>query len=225
GRADLADWFYLPAWRLTAAGTPAAGESPRRHLVFLDDTGVGASLAERLEERGHEVFTVRKGTGFERLPERAFIARPGEREDCDRLLASMAESGGLPERIVYLWPLTVDGGEVSAAAMEQQTGFHALAALAQALEAQALEAQADLAVEARREVALTVVASGLHNVRCRSVDVVAPPPASPAARRLTAQLLTEVAAEDADPVVAYRGERRWRRGVEPLSLRGNRGTP
>jgi acyl transferase domain-containing protein len=252
GRSDTADWFYVPAWRLMPPEAPAEEEQPRRHLLFLDAAGLGASLAERLEEHGHEVFTVRTGAAFARLHKRGFTLRPGEREDCERLLAALAESGDLPERIVHLWAVTADGGSeasavaatsAAAVAAEQELGFHALAALAQALGEQP---------DTVGKVALTVVASGLHdisggessqpakapllalcqaiqqempNVRCRSVDVVAPRPGSPATRRLTTQLLAEAAAEDAEPVIAYRGDRRWRRGFEPLSLHASRRAP
>jgi NAD(P)-dependent dehydrogenase (short-subunit alcohol dehydrogenase family)/acyl carrier protein len=58
------------------------------------------------------------------------------------------------------------------------------------------------------------------HLSCCSIDVVPPPPGSPAEERLADQLLAELAAAgpELEPAVAYRGRQRWVRRFERLRL-------
>jgi acyl transferase domain-containing protein/thioesterase domain-containing protein/NADPH-dependent curcumin reductase CurA len=71
---DVADWFYLPSWK--RAVLPPAGSQPRDKrawLVFMDETGLGDALVERLARAP-------QASVEEPLPLRLQLAEPGEIE-------------------------------------------------------------------------------------------------------------------------------------------------
>ena len=80
----------LPPW-------PPAGHRPERHtwLLFLDELGVGERLADRLERLGQDTVRVKKGDGFARPGERAFVLDPRDPAGYEALLASM---GAVPDQ-------------------------------------------------------------------------------------------------------------------------------
>lgn len=60
-RADIADWFYVPGWKLDTRPAAVAAV-PLRQLVVVDDFSV--PLAEVLRAQGHDLRCVRAGSSF-----------------------------------------------------------------------------------------------------------------------------------------------------------------
>jgi acyl transferase domain-containing protein/acyl carrier protein len=211
---DLADWFWVPAWKQAPrlAATPEAGE---RWLLFLDGAGLGERIAGRLRREGHEVFTAEAGT-----------------RDYGALLQHVrGADGSLPGKILHLWGGTGKEPDFAAA---QEAGLVSLTLLAQAIAADS----------GKSPVRLLLVADGLHEVidgdpvhpgkatilgplkvvhqevprlACGSVDVILPAAGSPQEERLIDQLLAEMSGP-AETAVALRGRQRWVRGFEPVRL-------
>jgi thioesterase domain-containing protein/NAD(P)-dependent dehydrogenase (short-subunit alcohol dehydrogenase family)/acyl carrier protein len=135
---DIADWGSEPAWKLALPDTGAdAHLAPRSFLLFLDDTGAGEALAQRLAGAGHRVTTVVAGDSFASLGDAAFSLCPEHGlEGYQSLLRALAARGPLPVHIVHLWLLT--GEETirpgsSFYHRNQERGFYSLLHLAQAL--------------------------------------------------------------------------------------------
>jgi acyl transferase domain-containing protein/thioesterase domain-containing protein/short-subunit dehydrogenase len=135
---DIAEWGWRPVWKSSSVETVLGDEVPATSfLVFLDDAGVGTEMVARLKAQGHSVATVSLGDAFAALGERRFVLCPEQgREGYDQLVAGLAESGGIPERIVHLWLLT-DGEDFRPGSSffhrNQERGFYCLFFLAQAL--------------------------------------------------------------------------------------------
>jgi acyl transferase domain-containing protein len=223
---DLADWFWVPAWRQSPrlASAPEVGE---RWLLFLDGAGLGERIAARLRGEGREVFTVAAGAAFAELGEGDFAIDPERRQDYGALL----QHTRLPGKILHLWGVT--GGETNFAAA-QRAGLVSLTLLAQAIVAgaEAAKAQLLLVADGLHEVVegdpvhpakatvlgpLKVVHQELPRLACGSVDVVLPPAGSREEERLIDQLLAEMAGP-VETAVALRGRQRWVRGFEPVRL-------
>ncbi len=235
---DLADWFWLPAWARTA-NRPAAISAPDASaswLVFTDELGLGAALAERLRGIGARVCTVRAGASWTRHDEDSFTIDPAAQDCYDRLLDALWQQAA-PTRLVHCWSVTAPGGGADPAAVIP-AGFGSLLLLSRAF-------------GRRSEVAdrhLWVISNGVHNVtdaewlapakatvlgacrvipreqswlRCASIDVVVD--GAPSAR-LVDQLLGELAAEPDPAAVAYRGAHRWRQQFTQAGLRAALGT-
>ena len=249
-KPDAADWFYLPAWKPSVRPAPAAAVRQEEAageagwLVFVDGHSLGLRLLERLRTTGRAV-AVRPGSGYARRGPDDYEIAPGAEGDYERLLAELRTGGAgasgpaaIPRRIVHLWsagPPPAPPAESFAGA--QSSGFFSLLFLAQALGRQNV-------VE---PLSLLVVSSGAHevtgaeeilperatlagpcrvipqeflNVICRTIDVALPPPASWREERLVERLAAELALDDTDLTIAYRGDDRWVQEYLPVRLEG-----
>ncbi|PYQ46303.1 MAG: hypothetical protein DMF77_01300, partial [Acidobacteria bacterium] len=223
------EWLYRAVWKnaLPAAANAAGGREPA--LVFLDSYGVGLRIAEQLRRGGAEIVTVSIGSGFGGDPASGYTLDPKDARQYASLWADLRSRQKAPPRIVHLWGLeSLDDSPPGRARFERASdeGFYSLLHL----------------VAARPEgpLAVKVVAAGLHDVtggdalsperapliplcrvlvqehhdlRCELIDV--EPPGSDL-ERLTEALLTELALEEAEPLVAYRRGRRWLQEFERI---------
>jgi non-ribosomal peptide synthase protein (TIGR01720 family) len=239
-RADLASWFYVPAWHESVV-PPALPADPGQGrpgqgtpwLVLADREGLGAQLAERLRRTGETVIEASAGKAFRRTGPGTYELNPDRREDYGALLAELRADGHLPGRIAHLFSLAPRGAAPSEEIASRS--FFSLLFLAQALGGQKLE----------RPVHLCAVTGGMQEVvgedllspeqatvlgpcrvipreypqlHCRSVDVLLPAAGSPQRERLVELLALELGSEPSEPVVAFRGGRRWVQSFEPLRL-------
>jgi acyl transferase domain-containing protein/surfactin synthase thioesterase subunit len=128
--------LYQVRWEERPAA-PAARTALASWVVFADRGGVGAALAERLEERGdwcHLVVADDLGGGAD--PTRSAID-PGRPEDFRRLIQEVSAWEGLPCRgVIYLWGLDISSAEDSSSARLDEA--QALGATAPLLLTQAL---------------------------------------------------------------------------------------
>ncbi|HEX8852009.1 MAG TPA: SDR family oxidoreductase, partial [Pyrinomonadaceae bacterium] len=244
-QTDVADWFYLPYWKPSAKPSSAlacaAKESAQRAawLVFADEVGLGERIAERLKENGSEVFIVRRGESFAKLDGRAYTIDIARQEDYEALALELKLQGQRPWSVVHALSVTApetedkDGRELSARTLDES--FYSLTFLAQALGRH----------QAGEKVSITVLSNGMQRVTgeerlvpekatavgpcrvipqeypdiaCRIVDVVFPAADARQEERLLGQLISELAADAAESLVAYRDNRRWVQAFEPVRL-------
>ena len=90
-KPDLADWFYVPSWRRSdlpplAAGQAAFTSATGPWLVFLDDTGFGESLVQRLKAESQEVVVVRPGASWARSDDGSYRLPSRDRQSFVALL-------------------------------------------------------------------------------------------------------------------------------------------
>lgn len=129
---DLSEWFYLPSWkrstRLISAFQPLFTES-ETWLIFLDQKGIGATLAQQLSQAGQSVITVSIGDAFahHESDTAAYVMNPQSEQDYRSLFTSLKQSGNLPQQIVHCWSLTSSDSGL------EDAGFYSLIAIAQAL--------------------------------------------------------------------------------------------
>jgi amino acid adenylation domain-containing protein len=233
-RKELSEWFYLPSWKETgrvAARTQAGVPENTTLLMFADDSGVSAKLAQKFEEKGYSLVTVIAGQEFTKLDERTYAIDPSARADYDALFSALKEHSQLPAKIVHLWNLGHAGP------LEQD--------LDRALYSPMHLAQAATAQSERGSVQCMVISSGLHEITgneelsparatllglcrtipwempdfvCRSVDIEVPPEGSRVEQVLLDQLVCELEAKEPQPAVSYRGARRWVQTFDPMHI-------
>ena len=107
---DIREWFYQSKWR-ERTGTPPveSTSSSNKWLIFLDDAGIGQTMVNQLRERGNTVAVVRRGDIFHQGSPHEFVLVPElGREQYVQLAKQLSQNEFVPDRIVYLWPVTKD---------------------------------------------------------------------------------------------------------------------
>ncbi|MCW2248520.1 amino acid adenylation domain-containing protein [Azospirillum fermentarium] len=227
-RLPLDAWFTLPAWKPSLAprlDATAIAAQPGTWLVFGGGSALERRIVERLAAAGCDIVTVAAGDRYGRNGE-AFTLRPSVPEDYTALITAL---DGRPLRMVlHLWPLTValDAGFDAV----QAAGYGSLLLLGRALAGR----------RAGEMLTIAVIARHLHDVG--GGDTVDPDAATllgpclvlpqevPAitvrcldipgghAGGLADALLADLLAGAPDPLVAYRGNRRFVPGFEAVTL-------
>jgi NAD(P)-dependent dehydrogenase (short-subunit alcohol dehydrogenase family) len=222
---DLGRWFYTPEWRHSVLPAAAGGAEARRTLVLLGESQLAAQLGEALRAQRREVSVVVAGKELDRATRHLFVLRPEVEHDYDRLLATLADEGGLPQEIVHLWNLAPEPEAASPLerfAEARDRSFLSLAFLARALARRG--ASDPIAIHVLACGAQQVAGEGLvsplramgfgacraiprehPNLRCRSIDLDGTGELPP--ERL-ARLLAELHPDAPDEVVAWRGHAR-----------------
>jgi acyl transferase domain-containing protein len=171
-KPDIADWFYVSRWK---ESTPIEFihkgkliEKKLCWLVFIDTSGVGAEIAERLKQEGQDVIFVRVADKFAKLSDSTYVINPQQRDDYNALLQALQQQNWTPQGIAHFWSLTPNDTLSSQELGEQKQlqlryqffedcqnlGFYSLLFLAQALAEQNI-------IE---PIKLVVVTSNVHDV-------------------------------------------------------------
>ncbi|GAA5506882.1 SDR family NAD(P)-dependent oxidoreductase [Novipirellula caenicola] len=156
---DFRQWFYQPKWReRTALPQAEASSSAKSWLIFIDDAGIGQAMVNQLRDRGDTVAVVRRGDIFHSVSQSEFVIVPElGRDQYVQLAAELSQNDFVPDRIVYLWPITKDSScrPGSTFAMRiQEEGIIGLTLTIQAM--------ADIIVDA--PCSLVMVANGMQSV-------------------------------------------------------------
>ena len=246
-RSDPADWFSVPSWERLPGNVFKAGDevrgshdgsrAPKSWVVFVDAHGLGDELVARLRSSGDDVVTVRSGSEFARISDRAYHLCPGVAEHYLELCAGL---GGLSRdslKIVHCWTAepdeAVQRGRLHLAE-HQERGFDSLLFLAQALGAQAWLNSCHITVVSsnvhdvvgtetlcpeKATVAgpLNVIPLEYDGIDCSHVDVVLPRAGTKPDRSLV-DVLLETLDRPEEGVVAIRGHHRWRANVMPVKM-------
>ncbi|HEX6289175.1 MAG TPA: SDR family NAD(P)-dependent oxidoreductase [Herpetosiphonaceae bacterium] len=234
-KPDIADWFYIPSWKRSVPPVlePGALAEQASWLLFLDETGVGAQLAQRLERAGQTVTTVTAGTRFEQRDDRAYALNPVQAEDYQQLLAALDAAGAAPQTIVHLWSVTPPGAAVPEQVRDRS--FYSLFFLAQALGARDTSAPISIKIVSNELHKVTgqetlcpekatllgpckVIGQEYPNLRCQSIDALMPPPGTIQEAEWIDQLLAECATPTTETVIAYRDDERWVQTFEAVRL-------
>ncbi|WP_103334280.1 type I polyketide synthase [Pseudotabrizicola formosa] len=231
--ADLANWGYMPHWHPKAAGFDLDDLSltpPETWLIFLDDTGLCATVADRLVQAGHRVVRVRAGDAFARDAQGDYRLSPERgREGYDSLIRDLVARGLAPSRILHGWLVTGretfrPGSSFLHRNIEQ--GFYALMFLCQALTEENLP----------RPIRLTVLTTGAAQVKGEALaypeKAMVLGPARVIPRELpgvlvglldlgpgdAADVVLEEVLSDQPAIAAWRKGRRYETGVRAVPL-------
>ena len=251
---DMADWGYRPAWRPRFADSAFAADQdltrtePQTWLFFMDEAGLAAAAADRLDEAGHKVARVWPGDVTTRTGETTYsLAAEMGREAYDSLFALLGEAEALPNRVAHFWGVTDretfrPGSNFFARNLE--LGFFSLMHLGQAMGHADAENPVHLSVftngaeqlqsEALRypEKALIAGPAGvipheLPGVTCTTIDLELPkitargwfkPSEAGGLDGLATRVLEDLLAEPGNAQAAYRGEKRFEKRHEPVAL-------
>jgi acyl transferase domain-containing protein/thioesterase domain-containing protein/acyl carrier protein len=246
--SNLSDWFYRPAWK-RADLTGATSLEKQRWLVFLDEVGLGAQIVKRLEEDGHDVYTIKTGYEFAKRGAKTYAIDPRSAEDYGELVKDLLANNAMPQRIAHLWNVTPEKPIQSRLAFFEQslnTGFYSLLFLVQAFANEGLSDSIRISIIANgmQQVAgenvpypekatllgpVKVIPQEFPEITCQAIDVVLPKHGRNGrsngveAVSVAEQLIAELINPAAESLVAYRGGGRWIQHFEPVPLDSTEG--
>ncbi|WP_353313623.1 SDR family NAD(P)-dependent oxidoreductase [Shimia sp. NS0008-38b] len=240
---DPADWSFAPVWtpRLAECDIDVEEDlstiAPHSWLIFVDQGGTGAALADRLRTAGQDVVTVTTGDAFAETGADSYSLAPERgREGYDALIQSLMHKGRVPDRIVHMWLLTEDERHRPGSSFfhrNQEQGLMSLFFLAQAVSDENLPTPLHItavssgAVQVRKEAlpypekatvlgAIQVIGRELPGVTCALLDVAQPTKKTRGG--LVSHLLEDVLAAPRAQIAAWRGEKRFERSYRKVTL-------
>jgi acyl transferase domain-containing protein len=229
------NWLYASTWKRAPLARSIRLEehlaTSRSWLVFTDENGISATLAQRLRASGQKVTEVRQGVAFHDDGGGAFTLDPIDPHGYELLLDALQASDNLPQQIIHGWnldPLSPEHG-VSA---DSLIGFDSLIYLAQVLGTSGTNDRIRLAVltsnihrvlDEELSAPAKAAVLGIVNVLpkenprllCQNVDV--DPLRAKTDGRLQEAIIAEAAAEQLQSIVAYRHKHRWIPAVDRIS--------
>jgi acyl transferase domain-containing protein len=163
--ADESRWFWAPVWKQREADDAVEGQLS--WLVFVDDSGIGDGVAERLRRRGDQVVRVRAGDSYQRVSDNEYVIAPEHgRSGYDSLVRDLVRTGRAPDRVAHLALLSSPSSLRPGSSVfhrNQEQGFYSLLFFAQAWAADGV----------KRPLHIVVATTGMQKVR--DGDLVASP--------------------------------------------------
>lgn len=242
-KTNISDWFYIPTWRRCASLPASKPETIRKSnwLFFEDECGLAPGIARQMTEEGGNVIIVKKGTEFSRMSDRLFFLNPRKNDGFDQLFHELQQQNKIPHKIVYMWGVT-DDTDNSAHTLDIEgfnrngiTEYRDLLDIVRWIGSwdnksdiqfnlvtnnmQEVIGQEDLRPEkATLYGVYMVMAQQYPWIKCSSIDILLDEFHVKWKRRLIDNLIAEFSEDSSGKVVSYRGNHRWVREFEPLTL-------
>lgn len=235
--SNIANWFYVPAWKPSLPLEAASATEPQRWLVFTDELGFAATMVERLESLGHGVVRVRSGDSAERENKSSYVVRPDDRQSYEFLLECLKADGREPQKIVHCFSLTRDRGDSRAATFRelQETGYYSLLSLAQAIGKTFKDAACDVTVVSNHLAQLPGEKDGMAEKASLMAPCILVPQENPnfsfrcldigeadswrtEKLSLAQQVISEAMQGTPEKLVAFRGAQRWAQVYERMTI-------
>jgi phthiocerol/phenolphthiocerol synthesis type-I polyketide synthase E len=238
-RLELENWFSVPAWK-EAPRFAVSGHKPAKQnqnlLVFADRSSLASRFVELAKEKYQHVTWVQHGEAFQKHDDETFHLNPARPEDYDALFKELFASSLQPDVIVDFWNVTpVTSTDVDDLHRLGERSFFNLLFLAQSLGRTGITKPLKLSLisngirqvtgveqlQPEKAIALgpcLVLPREYPNIKCQSIDITVPLAESRQEQLLAEQILAELSAPKAEPIVAYRDNRRWLQTYEPVPL-------
>lgn len=237
----ISDWFYSPGWSRSAAifGEEAEFDAGATWILFADECGLGARIAEQIKQKSQDTVLVMAGDMFAKTASQSYTVNPRSKGDYEKLVSELLEQGKRITNIIHLWSVTGNDSDREYSSYEiQSRGFYSLICLTQSLSRHGLTEPVDLIVVSDdiQEVTgrenlcpdkatvlgpVKVIPQEFLNIRCRSIDIEIEAQRTGREEYLIENLLKEITSKTLDLVVAYRGGHRWTQQFEALKLKQN----
>lgn len=130
------NWFYRKVWKPQNPVYLKAESSPHTRLIFLDSLGLGDALVTQIQAQNLPVITVLIGEQFSQLSRDRYTLKPGDAQDYQQLIASLAQQKITLSHIIHLWNYQEYPGEIKSPAQlekAQELGIYSLLFLVQSL--------------------------------------------------------------------------------------------
>ena len=133
-QSDVDAWLYEVIWEIQELDPKlkigSSREKAGEWLIFADQSGVGTSLAERLQAQGESCVLVFPAETFRVAPGGPWLVNPSRPADFQQLLQEVVKTGRPLRGVVYLWALDSESGKEKAQTQICGGALHLVQALA-----------------------------------------------------------------------------------------------
>ncbi len=226
-QTDPDKWFYAPSWQSGPLLAPVQSRSS--WVVLADKDANHQALIDALSDQGEDIVLVHPGTTFTQKADRQYEIDPTNPDHFAELFQDLADRRRLPDKVLHLWCLG-DRSETDEISEIIDRGYRALLGLGRAVGQYAWPSGLKILIVADRveaimdgdpvspaHAAMYGVAKILPlenaSISCRLIDcgaLVTVP------NKLAKIVLSEADDNANEPVVAYRGRRRWLKRYSPV---------
>lgn len=235
---DPSQWFYVPSWKKLSSLPLKPIFRGQSWLIFLDEVGLGAALAEQLMVAGQTVITVALQGDRWRSAKAHVTFSAADPQEYLSLLASLKSQGQFPQHILHLWsftkPTKVDLRTESILGQTHR-GLYALLSLVQAIgklghfdpvqlsiitngSYSILGTEVINPIKSTLLGALKVIPQEYPQISCRLIDIEDKAPKELTQIDGLQTLLADLITPNAPLEMAYRGRSRWTPCYEPMVL-------
>ncbi len=238
---DMTDWFYVPTWTKEQLLPGSAGINANiagNWLLFADEYGLAADIAESLAERGGQIIVVSAGEHYEQASAHQYTLNPQNEHHYKKLFDDLEAGGTLPDLLLHTWGISAPASRnngVSWLKSTQERGYYSLLYTGKALKKQAagheirmwvltdnMQAIASESVLYPEKATVLgpcrVIPQELPHIHCHSIDINLPEAGSWQREKLIRRLLDEFGAARFELAAAYRDNERWVLGYEPVRV-------
>lgn len=232
-------WLYVPSWKRSLPSEASVERTTARHLLFADQNGTGALLAQRLRETGSSVVLVERGAQFSASGDQSYLLNPQCTTDYALLLTTLLANDELPDTLLYLWSLDPVPTRQENDQPDDLSHLSALLSLAQALHelqepARTLSFEIIIVTNDGQEVtgqenvhAEQTLLAGLckwitqeySHITCSTLDISLPTSDTQPSVQLLNVLTATRPTHSPDQLLAYRGRHYWEQTIEQLPLK------
>jgi polyketide synthase PksJ len=236
---EISDWFYRPCWK--QEDLPPFNQDLNQEdqwILFMDQRGMGAKLADFLRKHNQLVRCICKGDQYQKQSDSNFIINPSEPDHYASLFKELSDQRKSLKHILYLW--SIDGEDFLGKTHDDSVG-------------QGFEDSSYIlslikmigAARFRDSLKLTVISDKMHqiignveqhpvktaltgliktipqeypNIQCKSIDLLLPDTFDETSDTTAEQLWFEVQVMSREKIVAYRNGLRWVLDYEPVKL-------
>ncbi|VEP17551.1 Beta-ketoacyl synthase [Hyella patelloides LEGE 07179] len=237
-KPNVTDWFYTPSWQrspLAPVNKSQTAQNSLTYLIFADNRGFTEQITSRITNQSEDFITVKEGAEFSCQSPGQYTLNPQCKEDYQRLIRELKETGSIPSKILHCWQLNNSQTEVlnwEKTEQNQYLGFYSLLFLTQALAKENLTSELQISAISQgiQEVigteasdpakatilgAIKTIPQEYSHIYCRSIDLDLVDSLS---TNLIDKIITELHSPVLEPIIAYRNGRRWRETFAPLKL-------
>jgi acyl transferase domain-containing protein/thioesterase domain-containing protein/acyl carrier protein len=239
-RKDVGEWFATSVWREKLSTSETLPRGPT--LIFADRVG----LAEKLKAALPDAIIVRPRLRYFKLPTGEYTIHPGSVADYQALFDDLALSKQLPSQIIHLFGVTTPPSNAFLTLRSDDYDhfetlcFKSLLFIAQSLETHEVVSQLDVVTSNLHSVTgettpspvkalvlgpVLVIPREMSAVATRNIDVRLGSSRRAEISRVAELLLPELLKRAEDRVVALRGQARFVKALEPVTLAAPEGLP
>lgn len=221
----ISEWFYEPTWKQSRLLTNRQDTSTdNTYVVFLDTSGYGDIIVEKLKEKTTQVIEVKQGNSFSKKSETQFEIDTNEYDDYEKLFLALKEQNVVVTNVVHIF--SVDDTTTT-----KELGFYSLLYITKCLNSYELKRSLSLSVitsdvqmvHGNESVnpyksmilgLIPVITQENPSIKCNAIDITTKEDKATNAENI----LREISAETSDTCISYRLNNRWVKEYNPLRL-------